>query len=80
MTAKKMTAYLISNYGEARHDMHQMEYACGELANLHDITEEEVFLFIVENRPINGMYTHSYGFNTANGRALKEQFTNYYNN
>jgi len=79
MTAKEMTAYLISNYGEARHNMNQMEYACGELANLHDITEEEIFLFIVENKPISGMHTHSYGFNTANGRALKEQFTNYYN-
>ncbi len=73
-----MTNYLVSNYGEARHNMDQMEYACGELANLHDITEEEVFLFMVENKPINGMHTHSYGFNTINGRALKEQFNNYY--
>ena len=73
-----MTNYLVSNYGEARHNMDQMEYACGELANLQDITEEEVFLFMVENKPIGGMHTHSYGFNTANDRALKEQFNNYY--
>ena len=73
-----MTDYLVLNYGEARHDMNQMEYACGELANLHGITEEEIFLFMIENKPISSMHTHSYGFNTANGRALKEQFNNYY--
>lgn len=78
MKAKQMHKYLMDNYGKVVHDMDNMEYACGELANLHDVTPKEVFLFMVENEPIEGMYTHSYGFNTREGRALKEQFQLYY--
>ena len=73
-----MHKYLMDNYGKVVHDMDNMEYACGELANLHDISAEDIFLFMVENKPIEGMYTHSYGFNTREGRALKEQFELFY--
>ena len=78
MKAKQMHKYLMDNYGKVVHDMDNMEYACGELANLHDISAEDIFLFMVENKPIEGMYTHSYGFNTREGRALKQQFEAYY--
>ena len=79
MRAKQMNKYLMDNYGKVVHDMDNMEYACGELANLHDIEAKDVFLFMVENKPIEGIYTHSYGFNTREGRALKSQFEMYYN-
>ena len=78
MKAKQMYKYLIDNYGEVAHDMDIMEYACGELAKLHDIKAEDIFFFMVENKPIESMYTHSYGFNTREGRALKQQFEAYY--
>ena len=78
MKAKQMENYLIETYGKVVHDMDNMEYACGELANLHDISAEDIFFFMVENKPIDGMYTHSYGFNTREGRALKQQFESYY--
>ena len=78
MKAKQMENYLIETYGKVVHDMDNMEYACGELANLHDISAEDIFFFMVENKPIDGMYTHSYGFNTSEGRALKQQFESYY--
>ena len=78
MRAKEMHKYLTENYGKVVHDMDNMEYACGELANLHDVEVKDIFLFMVENKPIAGMYTHSYGFNTREGRALKSQFETYY--
>ena len=78
MKAKEMHKYLTETYGKVVHDMDNMEYACGEISNLHDVTPKEVFLFMVEDKPIEGMYTHSYGFNTREGRALKEQFQLYY--
>ena len=78
MKAKQMHKYLMDNYGKVAHDMDNMEYACGELAELHELTPKEVFLFMVEDKPIKGMYTHSYGFNTREGRALKQQFEAYY--
>ena len=78
MKAKQMENYLLETYGKVVHDMNSMEYACSELANLHDIKAEDIFFFMVENRPIPGMYTHNYGFNTREGRALKQQFESYY--
>ena len=79
MKAKQMENYLLKTYGKVVHEMEAMEYACSELANLHDIKAEDIFFFMVENRPIPNMYTHSYGFNTREGRALKQQFKSYYN-
>ena len=78
MKAKEMKSYLLETYGEVKHDMNNMAYACGELSNLHDVTPKEIFLFMIEDKPIKGMYTHSYGFNTIEGRALKQQFESYY--
>ena len=78
MKAKQMHKYLMDNYGKVVHDMDNMEYACSELANLHDIKAEDIFFFMVENRPIPSMCTHSCGFNTREGRALKQQFEAYY--
>jgi hypothetical protein len=62
MRAKEMHKYLTENYGKV----------------VHDIEAKDIFLFMVENKPIAGMYTHSYGFNTREGRALKSQFDTYY--
>ena len=78
MKAKQMHKYLMDNYGRVSHDMNSMEYACSELANLHDIKAKDIFFFMVEDKPIPNMYTHSYGFNTMEGRALKQQFESYY--
>lgn len=80
MKAKQMENYLLETYGMVRHNMEAMEYACNEVAKGHDITTEEVFFFMVENKPIPTMYTHSYGFNTRAGRVLKHEFQNIYYN
>jgi len=33
---------------------------------------------LLENKPINALHTHSYGFHTANGRSLIEGMQNAY--
>ena len=33
---------------------------------------------LIENRPIDGLHTHSYGFHTANGRELINGIQNKY--
>jgi len=75
-----MENYLLETYGKVVHEMEAMEYACSELANLHDIKAEDIFFFMVENKPIDAMYTHSYGFNTKSGRVLKLEFNDIYYN
>ncbi len=78
MKAKQMESYLLDNYGVVRHDTGKMEYACIQLANDLKVKPEEIFFFMVENEPIEGLYTHSYGFNTRQGRGIKESFESYY--
>jgi len=80
MKAKQMENYLLETYGKVVHNMEAMEYACNEVAKGHDITTEEVFFFMIEDKPISSMYTHNYGFNTRSGRILKLEFNNIYYN
>jgi hypothetical protein len=81
MKAKQIESYLVENYGECRHNPTQFEKALGITSKSYEVDSFKLFLLIVENRPIESMHTHSYGFHTANGRELIENFqNNYYNN
>ena len=63
---------------EPRHNLK----ACKKAFNtLNKEVQTDVFnlvYLIFENKPINSMHTHSYGFHTANGRHLIETFKNLY--
>lgn len=81
MKAKQIESYLVENYGECRHNSKQFEKALEITSKKYEIDSFKLFLLIVENRPIESMYTHSCGFHTANGRELINNFkNNYYNN
>ena len=79
MNAKQIKTYLLSNYGEIRHDAEQMAKAIKQAANEHEINKKALFLMIVENKPINA-FTHSYGFQTRFGREIINTFNDYYFN
>lgn len=74
LTTKGIKSYLINNYGEVRHDCDKLKKTCQTVSKRCGCKPIEVFHFMIENRPIPGLYTHSYGFNTREGRAIKEQF------
>ena len=81
MKAKQIESYLLENYGECRHNPTQFEEALALTSKSYEVDSFKLFLLIVENRPIESMHTHSYGFHTENGRELIENFqNNYYNN
>ena len=52
------------------------EYANTDFAKAAEPLDYMRLLFF--NDPIKSMFTHSYGFNTREGRALKQQFESYY--
>ena len=52
------------------------EYANNGFAKAADALDYLRLLFF--NDPIKGMFTHSYGFNTATGRAIIEQLKSRY--
>ena len=73
MTATEITNYLINEYGECKHDAYAMAEAINQTQQDMDYDNEwDLFHLLVENKPINSLMTHSYGFHTANGRNIIE--------
>lgn len=60
-----------------RHDPDTLLEAAHETGAMFELDPYDVLRFMVENKPLNG--THSYGFQTAYGRAIADQFTFIYN-
>ena len=58
-----------------------MSGAINDMAEEIDADEWDLFHLLVENKPINSLMTHSYGFHTANGRNIIETIkSKYYGN
>ena len=84
MTGKQVEKYIRKDLGkEPRHDCKALANAITEMAQqlVHD--ECELMYLLLENRPIDVLHTHSYGFHTANGRhiikTIKEKYYEYEN-
>ena len=82
ITGNEIYDYLIDNYGECRHNEEAMAAAINDMVvDLDYDNEWDLFLLLVENKPVNSLMTHSYGFHTANGRniieTIKEKYYGY---
>ena len=82
ITGAEITNYLVNEYGECKHDAYAMSEAIMDMAyELEYDNEWDLFHLLVENKPIPKLYTHSYGFHTANGREIinniKEKYYEY---
>ena len=79
MTATQITNYLVNEYGECRHDAYALAEAINQTQQDMDYEDEwDLFHLLVENKPINALHTHSYGFHTRNGRGIIERIKSYY--
>lgn len=71
--------YIVENYGTMKHDKYAFAEAINEVSYDTDTVEPwDIFLLIIENKPIKDLYTHSYGFQTRSGRGIIERFQSYY--
>ena len=84
MTGEQVRKYIENELGcEPVHDVDALASAIEEMSQqlVHD--ECELMWLLLENRPINSLMTHSYGFHTANGRhiieTIKEKYYEYEN-
>ena len=82
MTEKQVEKYIREDLNsEPIHDCHALANAITEMSQqlIHD--ECELMYLLLENRPIDALHTHSYGFHTANGRhiieTIKEKYYEY---
>ena len=78
LTTNGIKNYLVRNYGEIRHDCDKLKETCQIISKRYGCTPLDMLHFMIENKSIKGLYTHSYGFNTRSGRDIKEEFTNEY--
>ena len=77
---EEILKYAKDNDWELRHNVDALSFAAIKTANLFSEVEPmEVIKFMLGNVPISGGFTHSYGFHTRDGRAMREFFrTKYY--
>ena len=78
MTSKNIKNYIEVDLGQPmRHDPEMLLEATQETASTFDLDEWQVLRFMLANEPMDG--THSYGFHTRYGRAIRENFSFIYN-
>ena len=82
MTGKQVRGYIKYNLQMTpRHDCDALAQAVTDMAAELDHDECELLYLLLENRPIDAIHTHSYGFHTANGRhiieTIKEKYYEY---
>ena len=71
MTGKEVEKYIMGDLGcEPRHDCEALAAAITEMAEEIDANERELMELLLNNKPINSLMTHSYGFHTRNGRTI----------
>ena len=84
MTGEQVRKYIENELGcKPVHDVDALASAIEEMSQqlVHD--ECELMWLLLENRPIDALHTHSYGFHTSNGRyiieTIKEKYYEYEN-
>ena len=74
MTSKDIKNYIEIDLGQdLRHDPDMLLEATQETASTFDLDDWGVLRLVLANEPMAG--THSYGFHTAYGRAIIDNFS-----
>ena len=80
MTEEQIENYIREDLGyEPKHDCRALSYPINDVAEELQHDSYDLMRLLLENEPINGLMTHSYGFHTRNGRFIIERIKeNYY--
>jgi hypothetical protein len=71
MTGEQIEKYIIEELGsEPRHDVYALADAINDIAGEVEFDSFRIMQLLLENKPIDALHTHSYGFHTANGREI----------
>ena len=67
ITGNEIYDYLIDNYGECRHNEKAMAAAINDMVvDLDYDNEWDLFLLLVENKPVNNIKDKYYGYESVN--------------
>ena len=79
MTGKQIENYIRQELNsEPIHNCEALAEAINHIADEVDYDSFALMQLLLENKPIDALHTHSYGFHTANGRSLIEGMQNAY--
>lgn len=79
MTGEQVEKYITEDLGvNPKHNCDALASAINDIAEEVDYDSYALMQLLIENRPIDGLHTHSYGFHTANGRELINGMQNKY--
>lgn len=79
MKAKEVKDYIENELQSTpRHDCSALAKAITKASKQFDQDEFDMMHLLLENKPIDGSYTHSYGFHTSYGRELIDTMSTYY--
>ena len=79
MTGEQIENYIINELDSTpRHNCEALAEAINHIANEVEYDSFALMRLLLENKPIDALHTHSYGFHTANGRSIIEAMQNTY--
>ena len=79
MTGEQVREYIENELGcDPVHDVDALASAIEEVSEEINADEQELMELLLNNKPINSLMTHSYGFHTRNGRGIIERIKSYY--
>ena len=79
MTGEQIENYITTQLEcKPRHDCEALANAINDIAEEIDFDSFRLMQLLLENKPIDALHTHSYGFHTANGREIINGIQNKY--
>jgi hypothetical protein len=79
VTGEQIKDYIINELdSKPRHNVEALAVAINHIADEVEYDSFALMQLLLENKPIDALHTHSYGFHTANGRSLIEGMQNTY--
>ena len=79
MTGEQIENYITTQLEcKPRHNCEALAEAINYIAEEVDHDAFELMRLLLEDKPIDALHTHSYGFHTANGRSLIESMQDAY--
>ena len=79
MTGEQIENYIINELdSKTRHNCEALAEAINHIANEVEYDSFALMQLLLENKPIDALHTHSYGFHTANGREIINGIQNKY--
>ena len=79
ITAEQIENYIVNELNsKPRHNLEAMAVAINHIADEVEYDPFALMQLLLENKPIDALHTHSYGFHTRNGRSIIEAMQNTY--